>query len=102
MMDNHVQNHPNFTSPHKLGIMPSSIEVHCFTIQVLNSEINSCSNDFFNLKHHFLCVYLYPNCSIAYMWSVAQETKSIGADVNWGVRFRDLKDVGSLMTLIII
>lgn len=25
-----------------------------------------------------------------------QESKSIGADVNWGVRFRDVKDVSIL------
>lgn len=26
-----------------------------------------------------------------------QESKSIGADVNWGVRFKDMKDVGTLL-----
>jgi hypothetical protein len=27
----------------------------------------------------------------------AQECKSIGADVNWGVRFKDMKDVSTLL-----
>lgn len=26
-----------------------------------------------------------------------QESKSIGAEVNWGVRFKDVKDVGNIM-----
>lgn len=42
-----------------------------------------------------MCV--YHHFSIAYVWSVVQESKSIGAEVNWGVRFKDLKDVGSLI-----
>lgn len=42
-----------------------------------------------------MCVYYH--FSIAYVWSVVQESKSIGAEVNWGVRFKDLKDVSSLI-----
>lgn len=40
------------------------------------------------MYHHFRFVHL---------WSVVQESKSIGAEVNWGVRFKDLKDVSSLI-----
>lgn len=29
--------------------------------------------------------------------TIMQESKSIGADVNWGVRFKDMKDVGTLL-----
>lgn len=31
-----------------------------------------------------------------------QESKSIGADVNWGVRFKNLKDVSSPLNNIVI
>lgn len=27
---------------------------------------------------------------------MVQESKSIGAEVNWGVRFKDFKDVGNI------
>ena len=41
--------------------------------------------------------FMYFHFSTADLWSVVQESKSIGAEVNWGVRFRDLKDVSTLI-----
>lgn len=36
---------------------------------------------------------MYHHFSFVDLWSVVQGSKSIGAEVNWGVRFKDLKDV---------
>lgn len=33
--------------------------------------------------------------------TLMQECKSIGADVNWGVRFKDMKDVSILLHIYI-
>lgn len=33
--------------------------------------------------------------------TLLQESKSIGADVNWGVRFNDVKDVGTFGTVFV-
>jgi len=38
-----------------------------------------------------------PSFSLAYQRCDLQESKSVGAEVNWGVRFKDVKDVGILM-----
>lgn len=49
---------------------------------------------FFRSIFSLLCYSIFSNSILLIRYCDLQESKSIGAEVNWGVRFKDVKDVG--------
>lgn len=97
----HILHEHFFISTPKMGfnLTENSITEYSCMKRKCNFPSNYMSCSLFMHRSYldYFSTFIFAVISFCPIWCIMQESKSIGAEVNWGVRFRDLKDVGIYM-----